>query len=282
MSGLRLLPRLVNRYNCFSLVSTISSPLTMVAMTTPHMSVMHCRCSSDKASKWKIWKSKEDPLTVQEEEEELSEMEMYQKQVEEMEKEAKAEFIQSRRNKSKLSASDRQVLHGEPPHAGVMFEFNSQHRSKEFKRAMMSKYGVAKTGVEPGIVWPTDNEVVLAREWEDLYQEQTLVEQIRQAKRDIEKRKEDRIIREKVVEESLSKMDAQVKQWRQRVGAKNKQAEAERDRREKVLAELKLEFGYSVNPEDTYMKGRIAEREKMLVKEEREAKKALRKEKFAS
>eukprot|EP00092_Neocalanus_flemingeri_P046259 GFUD01052022.1.p1 GENE.GFUD01052022.1~~GFUD01052022.1.p1 ORF type:complete len:279 (+),score=137.31 GFUD01052022.1:51-887(+) len=278
MSSLRLLPRLVYRSSCSPLGSTISSPLTMVAMVIPQY-----RCSSDKASKWKIWKSKEDPLTVkEEEEEELSEMEVYQNQVEEMEKEARAEFIQSKRNKSRLSASDRQTLFGEPPHAGVMFEYNSQHRSKEFKGAMMSKYGVAKTGVEPGIMWPNDKELGLAREWEELYQEQTLGEQIRQTKMAIEKRKEDRIAKEKMVEENLSKMDVQVKQWRQRVGAKNKQAEAEMERREKVLAELKLEFGYSVNQEDSYMVGRIADREKVLVKEEREAKRALKKEKQSS
>jgi len=197
-----------------------------------------------------------------------------------MEKESRAEYIQTKRNKSRLKASDRQILHGEPPYDGVLFEYSNHHRSKEFKREMMSKYGVAKTGVEPGIAWPTGRELELAKEWEAVYQEKSLIEQIAETKRKIEKRKEDRIAREKKVEENLSKMDVQVSQWRQRVGVKNKQAEAERERREKVLAELKLEFGYNINPDDNYMKGRIAEREKFLIKEEREAKKAARKEKL--
>ena len=160
-----------------------------------------------------------------------------------------------------------------------MFEYNSIHRSKEFKRSMLSKYGKEKTGVEPGIVWPTEKEVQLAREWEELYQEKPLIDQISECKRNIVKRKEDRIARELIVEESLKKMDAQVKQWKVRVGAKNKLAETERERREKVLAELKLEFGYNINPEDNYMKERIVEREKAILKEEREAKKAAKKEK---
>jgi len=46
-----------------------------------------------------------------------------------------------------------------------------------------------------------------------------------------------------------------------------------------ILSELKAEFGYDVNPEDEIMKNRIAEREKVLVKEERERKKAARAEK---
>ena len=59
-------------------------------------------------------------------------------------------------------------------------------------------------------------------------------------------------------------------------------AERERARREKVLAELREEFGYNVNPEDRYMKERIAEREKAILKEEKEAKRAAKKEKFGS
>lgn len=118
-------------------------------------------------------------------EEELSKIELYQQQVEEMEKEAKAEYIQSKRNKSKLSASDRQILHGEPPYQGLMFEYNSNHRSKEFKRSMVNQYGVAKIGVEPGIAWPTDKEVALAKEWEVLFQDKPLIEQIRLAERNI-------------------------------------------------------------------------------------------------
>ena len=44
-----------------------------------------------------------------------------------------------------------------------------------------------------------------------------------------------------------------------------------------MLAELKEEFGYNVNPLDNYMKERIAEREKALIKEEKEVKKAQKK-----
>jgi len=275
MTCLRLLPSLVTKVSWSQARLPNPSPNTFVG--TVRSTVY--RCASNKTSKWKIWKSKEEPLL---EDEEPSEMELYQQEVEELEREAKAEFIQSRRNKSRLSASDRQMLHGNPPHHGVMFEYNSLHRSKEFKRSMLSKYGKEKTGVEPGIVWPTEKEVQLAIEWEELYQEKPLIDQIKDTKRNIVKRKEDRIARELLVEEILKKMDTQVKQWKVRVGARNKLAETERERREKVLAELKLEFGYNINPEDNYMKERIAEREKVIIKEEREAKKAAKKEKAAA
>ena len=47
-----------------------------------------------------------------------------------------------------------------------------------------------------------------------------------------------------------------------------------------VLAEMKAEFGYDMNPEDVSMKNRIEEREKVLLKEEREIKKKKRNKKL--
>ena len=47
-----------------------------------------------------------------------------------------------------------------------------------------------------------------------------------------------------------------------------------------MLAELREEFGYNVNPNDKYMQERIVEREKEIMKEEKEAKRAAKKEKF--
>ena len=98
----------------------------------------------------------------------------------------------------------------------------------------------------------------------------------------IVKRKEDRIAREKVVDDGLARMENQIKQWRTRVNSRNMQAEKDRLRKEKILAELREEFGYNVNPNDNYMKERIAEKEKAILKAEKEAKKALKKEKLGA
>lgn len=251
----------------------LRAPSTQAARMSPAL-----RLASSRTSSWKFWKKQE---TVKEEEvvQELSEMEMFHKQQEEYRVEAEADRMEQRRNKSRLSASHRQMLRGEPPNVGLRFEYGRVHHSQEFKRKMFGTYG-ERTDVDPGICWPTDKHLELAAEWEKLYQEKPLIEQINDAKAAIVKRKEDRIAREAAVEAGLAKMDAQIKQWKARVNTKNAQAEHERARREKVLAELREEFGYNVNPNDNYMKERIAEREKALIKEEKEAKKAAKKEKY--
>ena len=63
----------------------------------------------------------------------------YLRSLEEKEKEARAEYIEERRNKSKLSASHRQIVKGEMPYVGSIFHYNSHQMSKEHKRNQMSK-----------------------------------------------------------------------------------------------------------------------------------------------
>lgn len=238
------------------------------------------RNASD-SSRWKFWSKKKDNLK-EDEVETLSEVDLYHQQQEEYRKAEEMELIQLKRNKSKLSASDRQILKGEAPNIGLRFEYSRHHHSQTFKREMLGSYGAKQTGVDPGICWPTDEHLDLAKEWESLYMEKPLIEQIKDVKTGIVKRKEDRIAREKVVDDGLARMENQIKQWRTRVNSRNMQAEKDRLRKEKILAELREEFGYNVNPNDNYMKERIAEKEKAILKAEKEAKKALKKEKLGA
>jgi len=210
--------------------------------------------------------------------EESQEMEDYQKQIKDLEREAREDYIESRRNKSRLSASHRQILQGKAPYDGVMFQYNDQHRSRKFKGEMFGRYGT-RTGINPGNLWPTKADVELAKEWESLYQPEPLNVSIENVQRAEEAVKLARMEREAEIEANLAKLDAMKAAFRKRVEAKNRLADGEKHRREKILAELKTEFGYDINPEDEMMKNRIQEREKVLLKEERELKKLMQKEK---
>ena len=231
----------------------------------------------------KLWPGKtQEEENLPQPEEEASDLEVLEQQMEDFSRENDIQDLERKRNKSKLSASDRNMLHGLPPDTGLKYPYSKLHQSKEYRRSMLAQYGSQQTGVDPGMSWPTGEELRLAADWEKLYQEKPLVEQIAQVNRNIQLRKADRMAREKSIEANLAKMETQIKQWRQRVDSKNKQAEMERGRRERVLAELREEFGYNVNPHDNYMKERIETREKALIKEEKEVKKAQKKEKQAA
>jgi len=233
------------------------------------------------ASSWNPFKKGNKKSEMYEVPEESEEMQEYQKQLETLEREARDEYIQSKRNKSRLSASDRQILHGKPPYVGVSFQYNDAHRSRKFKQSMFGRYGSKSTGINPGELWPTQNDVELAKEYENLYQPAP----VRQMIDDINKSKEDlkqkRMARERLIAENMAKHDAQLAAWQSRVNSRSLLAQGAMDRRNRILAELKEEFGYDVNPTDEIMKTRIQDREKVLAKEERELKKQIRAEKAA-
>ena len=259
-------------------LSYTNTSLSQINRFIPSLSHQVVRFASG-GSRWKFWsKSKESVDDV--EAEPLSDVDMFNQQQETFRREAAMEAVQLKRNKSRLSASHRQMIRGQAPNVGVRFQYSRHHHSQEYKRAMLGQYGSRETGVDPAICWPTDQHLHLAGEWEKLYQEKPLSEQLKDVQDNIVKRREDRIAREKAVDDGLARMETQIKQWRSRVSSRNQQAEKERHRREKILAELREEFGYNVNPNDNYMKERIAEREKAILKEEKEAKKAAKKQKF--
>jgi len=233
------------------------------------------RCSV-RFARWSIFgRGSKENSEIYEVPQESEEMADYQKRIEVLEAEVREEYIESRRNKSRLSASHRQQVQGRHPFEGVIFEYNNVHRSRKFKRAMLGRYG-EKTGIDPGISWPTERDLKLAEEWENLYQPDTLVNQIaqvKQAEADLLQKQKDR---EAVLEAGLAKLDDQIAAWKVRQASKTQLLDKERVRREKVLAELRAEFGYDVNPEDESMAVRIADREKELAKAERLAKKQAR------
>lgn len=221
-------------------------------------------------SKWKFWQK--DELEGVEKTEEQNEADSYQKYAQEIEKDARDEYIESRRNKSRLSYSHLQVVKGLPPALGTVFQTNTEHLSQPYKRKMLAKYG-RKSGVNPGISWPSEEQMKLANDWERLYQPEPLSVMMEKAWEEVRGEKEKRIQREAEIDKNLETMEKQMKQWQDRVNSKNKIAEQAIHRRERILAELKQELGYDVNPADRHMVEKIAEKEKLLLKEEKEAKK---------
>nr|ALS04474.1 growth arrest and DNA-damage-inducible proteins-interacting protein 1 [Acartia pacifica] len=211
--------------------------------------------------------------------EETAEMEAYEKQIETMEREAHEEYIKSRCNKSRLSASHRQMMHGQPPNVGIAFQYSNEHRSRKFRGSMLGRYGAQSTGISPGEMWPTKLDREMAKEWESLYQPAPLKQMIEESIQAKENVKKMRLEREQKIEDNFKKYDAVLSAWEQKVRNRELLAEREQNRRKIVLAELREEFGYDINPEDATMKERILEREKVLLKEERELKKKMRLEK---
>ena len=98
--------------------------------------------SDSKLIRWKVWNRSKEPEPFEdalEDADEVDEEKEYLRSLEEKEREAREKYIEERRNKSRLSASHRQIVKGEMPYVGSIFHLNSAHMSKEHKRSLMSK-----------------------------------------------------------------------------------------------------------------------------------------------
>lgn len=74
----------------------------------------------------------------------------------------KEEEIQRKRNKSRLNPQHRNLLHGKVPYPEPMDWF---HETVKYKRKMYGRYGES-SGVPPGVMWPTREELEEIKEYE--------------------------------------------------------------------------------------------------------------------
>lgn len=79
-----------------------------------------------------------------------------------MEEKAEADEVRFRmlRNKSKLRASDRQVLRGQPPRIGLHPAlWSPEHATRAHQARLLGRFGRAATGLDPSVAWPSSAEI---------------------------------------------------------------------------------------------------------------------------
>jgi hypothetical protein len=82
------------------------------------------------------------------------------------------EEIERKRNKSRLNAQHRNLVHGKMPYSEPMAWY---HETVKYKRKMYGRYGHA-SGVLPGIMWPTREELEEIKEYESVAYPYTIQE----------------------------------------------------------------------------------------------------------
>jgi len=178
-------------------------------------------------------------------EEKIKDEEAILREIEIEEREAR---IRRKQNRSKLHYSHRNILKGEPPQVGLHMEWDDAQMTRAYKAQMLGQFGRLKTGIDPSICWPTPEEI--AEEYEKervLYDNTTLTELIQNDKRMQEEEKESIKSREKEIDERLARMNIDLTAWKTRIESRKRLAQKEIDKRTKILAELRQEFGYDVN-----------------------------------
>jgi len=99
----------------------------------------------------------------------------------------KEEEIERKRNKSRLNPQHRNLLHAKMPYSEPVAWF---HETVKYKRKMYGRYGHA-SGIHPGIMWPTREDLEEIKEYESVAYPYTIQELMTRVE---EKKKEEQAV----------------------------------------------------------------------------------------
>lgn len=191
---------------------------------------------------------------------------------------AEQQELERKRNKSRLEPGDRKRLFDERPYNKSLMWY---HDTVRYKKRMLGRYGMDAVDVTPGVAWPTQEKVADAKEYErvafpiTLHQEWARIAKAK-AQREAEMRARDAEVAAKV-----AKTEKWIQDLKKRIEKKEKELAQSKERRQKVLAEIKHELKlHFVDQHDAKVKALIAQKEKVYKKQMKEEKKKLREEKM--
>ncbi|KRT79104.1 hypothetical protein AMK59_6699, partial [Oryctes borbonicus] len=178
---------------------------------------------------------------------------------------AREEELERKRNKSRLYEDHRNFLHGKPPHTESM---HPSHDTLKYKRKLYGRYG-AVSGVDARLCWPTREELADVIEYERVEYPHTIPEMIEIAKKTRTENQAKILKREEEISNKMLKLDIWIKELNSRIAKKEGEALEAKQRKEKLIEEVRRHFGYTVDPRDDRFK-------EMLQKKEKEQKKAMK------
>ncbi|KAJ8934266.1 hypothetical protein NQ318_020917 [Aromia moschata] len=167
------------------------------------------------------------------------------------------EEIDKKRNKSRLRLSDRNILFENTPY---LTPTSWHHGTIKYLRKNYGRYGES-SGVNPSICWPNTRNDCRCKE-KRIQKE----ERVRARQEDIVKKME------------------KLEMWKQdlynRMAKKESEAKAAKERKERLIEEVRRHFGYTVDPRDERFKEMLEKKEKEQKKAMKEARRKARDEKI--
>lgn len=185
------------------------------------------------------------------------------------------EYIEMKRNKSRLLPQHRNILHNKVPYSESKGWF---HDTVKYKRRLYGRYG-SISAVNPGLMWPTKSDLEEIKEYESVAYPHTIQELIEKA--NAAKKLREETVRQR--EEEISKKMESLEKWKEELKARVKQKEtamlAAKAKKDRLMEEVRRHFGFKVDIRDERFKEMLAKKEKEEKKLEKEAKRKAREEK---
>lgn len=179
-------------------------------------------------------------------------------------------------NKSRLSYGHRNLVNGRQPYSMPMHRY---HNTVKYKRKMYGRYGESSS-VYPGLAWPTAEDLEDQREYEKVAYPLTIQEMQQKALERLDFEHKDIQMRQQKIDDNMKKLNVWLKEVKEKADKKIYEAQQVKEKKERLIEEVKKHFGYKIDPKDERFKEMLVKREKEEKKKVREEKKKIREEKL--
>lgn len=176
--------------------------------------------------------------------------------------------LERSRNKSRLLPQHRNMLNDTKPYREAQSWI---HNTLKYNRMQFGRLGLA-SGIDPRICFPTPSERATSAEYERVAHPRTLPEMIRASRAEAVARKQTKIERELAIQKKLGKLDQWTSELNAKVAKKEADAKAARARKDRLVEEVRRQFGFKVDARDERFQELLAQKEKEDKKKQKEAK----------
>lgn len=195
--------------------------------------------------------------------------------VEDVENDAeRAERVEKLRNKSRLNSQHRNRVLGKQPYEEPQ---SWVHLTLSYQRKLYGRFGEA-SGVDPRLLFETPDEKFNRNEYERVAYPYTVPEMIAMHKKQ-EAEKEMKIrLRDEQIAKNLTKLDKWKEDLENRLAKKEADARAAKDKRERMIEDIRRQFGIRLDPRGEKFKELLEQKELEEAKARKKLKKQRRQE----
>uniref|UniRef100_A0A182M0B9 Large ribosomal subunit protein mL64 n=1 Tax=Anopheles culicifacies TaxID=139723 RepID=A0A182M0B9_9DIPT len=181
------------------------------------------------------------------------------------------------RNKSRLLPQHRNMLHGVLPYEQSQ---SWVHETVKYKRMMLGRYGIDGSRVDPRVCFPTKKEAYEKAEYERVAFPFSLKQMMDANEAERKALKAATEAREADVARKLEKLDQWTADLNARIAKKEAEARAAKERKDRLVEEVRRHFGFKVDPRDERFQEMLALKEREDRKKVKEAKRKEKEEKM--
>lgn len=155
------------------------------------------------------------------------------------------------------------------------------HLTEKYQRKLFGRYG-SESNVNPRICFVSKHEVISKDRYEQLSEPEMVLTMISKSKLDQNFKNEEILRRENDISKRIDKLG----QWKQelhlRTMKKETDALAAKQKKERLIEEVRRHFGYKVDPRDERFKEVLEQKEREDKKKQKEAKRQAKEQKLMS